>query len=126
MLKVLSRDGVTYRNFGGSNGDEEYNISVVPPAHLSFEDQIKYVQSAYAEAAKSLGLGPETAIFRRLFLSDVMNQAAFLRNSELVAEDDDNPVAVSIVHSRRSPARRWRFLPITSPRRANSPRSASP
>ena len=97
MLKVLSHDGVTYRSFQGENGDEEYNIVVAPPAHLAFEDQIKFVQSAYAEAMKSLGLGPETAIFRRLFLSDVMNQAALVRNSELVAEDEDNPVAVSIV-----------------------------
>ena len=50
MLKVLSHDGVTYRSFQGENGDEEYNIVVAPPAHLAFEDQIKFVQSAYAEA----------------------------------------------------------------------------
>lgn len=97
MLKVLSHDGVTYRCFAGANGDEEYNFAIVPPAHLAFEGQIKYVQEAYAEALKSLGLGAETAVFRRLFLSDVMNQAAVVRNSELVAEHDDNPVAVSIV-----------------------------
>ncbi len=97
MLKVLSHDGVSYRSFSGANGDEEINIVVSPPAHLAFEDQIKYVQTAYAEATKSLGLEPETAIFRRLFLSDVINQAALVRNSELVAEDEDNPVAVSIV-----------------------------
>ncbi len=97
MLKVLSHDGVTYRSFCGESGDEEYNIAVTPPAHLAFEDQIKYVQAAYADATKTLGLEPETAIFRRLFLSDVMNQAALVRNSELVAEHDDNPVAVSIV-----------------------------
>ena len=97
MLKVLSHDGVTYRSFRGENGDEEYNLVVVPPAHLAFDDQIKYVQTAYAEATKSLGLGPETAIFRRLFLSDVMNQAALVRNSELVDDHGENPVAISIV-----------------------------
>jgi enamine deaminase RidA (YjgF/YER057c/UK114 family) len=110
MLKVLSHDGVTYRNFGGANGDEEYNISIVPPAHFSLDDQIAYVQSAYAEAAKSLGLGRETAIFRRLFLSDVMNQAAIVRNSELVAEDDDNPVAVSIVQQPPFPGAKVALL----------------
>ncbi len=97
MLKVLSHDGVTYRSFCGANGDEEYNISVAPPPHLAFEDQIKYVQTAYAEATKSLGLEPETAVFRRLFLSDVMNQASLVRNSELVDDHGENPVAVSIV-----------------------------
>ena len=97
MLKVLSHDGVTCRSFSGANGDEEYNIAVTPPAHLAFEDQIKYVQSAYAEATKSLGLDPDTAIFRRLFLSDVMNQASLVRNSELVDDHGENPVAVSIV-----------------------------
>jgi enamine deaminase RidA (YjgF/YER057c/UK114 family) len=97
MLKVLSHDGVSSRSFSGANGDEEVNIVVTPPAHLAFEDQVKFVQRAYTEATKSLGLEPETAIFRRLFLSDVMNQAALVRNSELVAEHEDNPVAVSIV-----------------------------
>lgn len=110
MLKVLSRDGVTCRNFGGRNGDEEYNISVVPPAHLSFEDQIGYVQSAYTEAMKSFGIGPETAIFRRLFLSDVMNQAAIVRKSELVAEHEDNPVAVSIVQQAPLPGAKVALL----------------
>ena len=97
MLKVLSHDGVTCRSFQGENGDEEYNLVVTPPAHLTFEEQIKFVQAAYAEAAKSLGLDPETAIFRRLFLSDVMNQAALVRNSELVDDHGENPVAISIV-----------------------------
>ena len=55
------------------------------------------MQTAYAEATKSLGLEPETAIFRRLFLSDVMNQAALVRNSGLVDDHGENPVAISIV-----------------------------
>ncbi len=97
MLNVPSKDGTTIRCFSGASGDVEAYVTVVPPAHLTFDEQLKHIQTNYAEALASLGFGEETAIFRRLFLSDVMNQAATVRNSELVAETQDNPVAVSIV-----------------------------
>ncbi len=110
MLNALSNDGITFRNFKGSGGDEEYYIAATPPSHLSFEDQLKHINSTYEEAQKSLGLGPDTAIFRRLFLSDVMNQAAAARNSELVAETGDNPVAVSIVQQPPLPGAKVALL----------------
>ena len=125
MLKVLSHDGVTYRSFHGENGDEEYNIVVAPPAHLAFEEQIKYVQAAYAEVTKSLGLEPETAIFRRLFLSDVMNQAALVRNSELVDDHGENPVAISIVQQPPLTGAKIALLAYHIAQRGSFPRSAS-
>jgi enamine deaminase RidA (YjgF/YER057c/UK114 family) len=97
MLDMLSDDGVECRSFCAAGGDAEHYITVSPRCGGSFETQLKSVQTRYADAVRSLGLGPETAIFRRLFLSDVMNQAALVRNSELAMETDDNPVAVSIV-----------------------------
>ena len=44
-----------------------------------------------------MGLQPGSAIFRRIFLSDAMNQAERVRVSELMAAPDEGPVAVSIV-----------------------------
>jgi len=90
-------DGVTSRSFHGAAGGAEHFICVEAPAELGFEEQIEAIQGRYAEARQSLGLGPETAIFRRIFLSDVLNQAAAIRNTELVREPFESPVAVSIV-----------------------------
>jgi enamine deaminase RidA (YjgF/YER057c/UK114 family) len=97
MLDMLSDDGVECRSFRAASGDTEHYIAVSARRGGSFETQLKSVQAQYAEAMKALRLEPETAIFRRLFLSDVMNQAALVRNSELAKDTDDNPVAVSIV-----------------------------
>ncbi len=44
-----------------------------------------------------MGLTPGSAIFRRIFLSDAMNQAERVRVSELMSAPDEGPVAVSIV-----------------------------
>ena len=90
-------DGVRSRSFHGAAGGAEHFICVEAAADLSLGEQIDAVQKRYAEAIQSLGLAPETAIFRRIFLSDVLNQAAMIRNSGLVREPLDSPVAVSIV-----------------------------
>jgi len=90
-------DGVIARSFYGASGGAEHFISVEASAGLSLGEQIELVQERYAEAKRSLGLAPDTAIFRRIFLSDVLNQAALVRDSDLVCEPLDSPVAVSIV-----------------------------
>jgi hypothetical protein len=64
---------------------------------LGFEEQIAFVQRRYAEAMRSLGLSPCTAVFRRLFLSDALNQAARIRACGLADNGPEDPVAVSIV-----------------------------
>jgi enamine deaminase RidA (YjgF/YER057c/UK114 family) len=97
MLKVLGHDRSLSRSFRAGQGDSEHHLVIEAPAGLSFDQQLRHIQSQYAEVTESLGLGPETAIFRRLFLSDVMNQAASVRNSPLAADDEADPVAVSIV-----------------------------
>ena len=88
---------IASRSFRGASAGSEHFISAESPANLALGEQIEIVQERYAEAIKSLGLAPETAIFRRIFLSDVLNQAAMVRDSSLVMETPDNPVAVSIV-----------------------------
>ncbi|MGA7326229.1 MAG: hypothetical protein WBX25_17530 [Rhodomicrobium sp.] len=45
-----------------SGGDEEYYIAATPPSHLSFEDQLKHINSTYEEAQKSLGLGGKVEV----------------------------------------------------------------
>ena len=88
---------VSCKRFCGSNGTEEHFISVYAPAGLDFKDQLKAVKSGYAGAARDLGLGPDTAVFRRVFLSDVLNQGEQVRQSALSGTPPGSPVAVSIV-----------------------------
>ncbi|MHB8471684.1 MAG: Rid family hydrolase [Gammaproteobacteria bacterium] len=89
--------GIASRSFRGTSAGTEHFISVESPVNLTLGEQIEIVQERYAEAIRSLGLAPETAVFRRIFLSDVLNQAAMVRDSGLAMETPDNPVAVSIV-----------------------------
>jgi len=86
-----------HSSYSGAKSGTEYFISVTAPPDASLEEQISYVEANYNEKVQSLGLKPETAIFRRIFVSDAMNQAPLLTGTALVAETPDSPVAVSIV-----------------------------
>lgn len=97
MLQAVVEDNVRTKSFHGTRGGAEHFISVVPPMRLGFEEQIAFVQRRYAEAMRSLGLSPCTAVFRRLFLSDALNQAARIRACGLADNGPEDPVAVSIV-----------------------------
>jgi len=90
-------NGVATRSFKAATGESEHFISVEAPAGLSLAEQLDVVEEHYAAARNALGLAPETAIFRRIFVSDVMNQVAVVRHSGLFAEPSDGPVAISIV-----------------------------
>lgn len=97
MLAIAIDDMAKCRSFRVGQGDQEHYISVEAPNDLSFEGQLDYIERSYRDALGGLGLDDRSAIFRRIFLSDVMNQAALVRKREIAAESDDNPVAVSIV-----------------------------
>jgi enamine deaminase RidA (YjgF/YER057c/UK114 family) len=89
--------GIAARSFRRGSGEAEHFVTIEAPATLSLEDQITTLQERYDAAQDALGLAPETAIFRRLYLSDVLNQADLVRASALVVEPLGSPVAVSIV-----------------------------
>lgn len=89
--------GVATRSFRGAGGTGEHFLLVEAPREPSFPDQIRSVRAAYEAACSALGIAPETAVFRRIFLSDVLNQAARVRESDLARDLPGSPVAVSIV-----------------------------
>jgi enamine deaminase RidA (YjgF/YER057c/UK114 family) len=97
-------------SFRGANGDTEHYISITAPEDLLFEEQISYLQQQYSEAQKELGLAPGTAVFRRIFLSDAINQAAAIHQSALAAGSPGSPVAVSIVEQSPLPAAKAALL----------------
>ena len=66
--------GVSWREFVGPGGARECFLTVEPDSNLSFEDQLQSVQQRYENALQAINLPPESAVFRRFHLSDVINQ----------------------------------------------------
>ncbi|MDR3423689.1 MAG: Rid family hydrolase [Alphaproteobacteria bacterium] len=93
----------SHRSFSGANGDVEHFLSITAPGALVFEEQLAFVHARYSEALKELGLNPDSVIFKRIFLSDPINQAEKLYASPLYKESKQNPVAVSVVRQPPMP-----------------------
>jgi enamine deaminase RidA (YjgF/YER057c/UK114 family) len=96
-MRALSEfSGVTASSFAGPAGEEHFIVVEADP-WLDFSEQLALLEFRYAEARRALDLAPETAVFRRIFLSDVLNQNDELKNSSLFRGPREGPVAVSIV-----------------------------
>ena len=93
----MGHQGFVSREIVGVGGARECYLSVDVEPDLAFLDQLEALRAGYAAAKAEMGLQPGSAIFRRIFLSDAMNQAERVRVSELMAAPDEGPVAVSIV-----------------------------
>lgn len=89
-------DGVSAKSFIGASGKAEHILIIEAPGGSNFSEQVASIQSRYSFATQSLGIKPESAIFRRIFLSDIINQAPMLEGSDLLGSEE-NLVAVSIV-----------------------------
>lgn len=96
-MHIDTDSGFTARSFRGRHGGTEHFINVSACDHLTLQEQIELLEERYTEGLRALGLGEETAVFRRIYLSDAINQAAIVRQSAILTETPDNPVAVSIV-----------------------------
>ncbi len=92
------------RSFCGKSGEKEHFIFIKAPEGARFGEQLRSVETRYSNALRTLGLPPGTAVFRRLFLSDVMNQLPLVRKSRLYASSSEGPVSVSVVQQRPLPA----------------------
>jgi enamine deaminase RidA (YjgF/YER057c/UK114 family) len=84
------------KSFAGDDG-AEHHFAVAAPPDLDLAGQIGFVAERYADAVKQFGLGPETAVFRRVFVSDVLNQDAVVQASALAEGGEGGPVAVSVI-----------------------------
>ena len=102
--------GIASRSFRGESGGSEHFISVEAPAGLAFGEQLELVERRYAEAREALGLAPESAIFRRVFVSDLMNQVQAVGASGLCGTEAEGPVAVSIVQQAPLPGAKVALL----------------
>jgi enamine deaminase RidA (YjgF/YER057c/UK114 family) len=98
------------KSFRGQLGGDEHYISLTADGEGDFTSQIRKIEHRYSDALRSLDLDPETAIFRRLFVSDSMNQASLLDASALARSTVDNPVAVSLVQQPPLPGAKLALL----------------
>jgi enamine deaminase RidA (YjgF/YER057c/UK114 family) len=89
--------GVTVRSFVGAGGTREVHLAVEASGGLSLAGQIADVETRYRDTLCRLGLSPNTAVFRRVFLSDILNQAPVLQRSTLLDDPLAGPVAVSVI-----------------------------
>ncbi|HKM62165.1 MAG TPA: Rid family hydrolase [Acidisphaera sp.] len=101
---MMHNEGFASRSFTGSSGITEHVITVACPGDLDLPRQLDAIARRYAEALQTLRLPPDSAVFRRVYVSDAANQFAQVRDSSLFAEPLDSPVAVSLVQQAPLPA----------------------
>lgn len=90
-------EGASARSFRGTDGAAEHFLVVQAPAERSWAGQVAAVEERYHALRQALDLGPESAIFRRVFLSDAQNQAAAVAAGALAGTAEEGPVAFSII-----------------------------
>jgi enamine deaminase RidA (YjgF/YER057c/UK114 family) len=95
---------VNISRFQGKSGTLEYNLIVRPTEYGSIETQLEWMEQAYDNALISFGLDRCTALLRRFFCSDTINQAAALRACSFSNPDSAyEPCAVSWVGQPSTP-----------------------
>jgi enamine deaminase RidA (YjgF/YER057c/UK114 family) len=89
---------VSISRFRSPAGTEEYHLIIRPTEHDSIDVQLDWLLRAYQDALDSIGLNIDTAVFRRFFCSDLVNQAAALEARPLSnPQNQDEACAVSWV-----------------------------
>ena len=77
----MGHPGFVGREFIGAGGARECYLAVDVAPDLVFADQLEALRRGYVAAKSEMGLSPGSAVFRRIFLSDAMNQAERVRVS---------------------------------------------
>ena len=88
---------VSWRSFRGRNGSDEHFILAKTSACGSPARQVAQLMRSYDEARQTLGLPPESAVFRRFFVGDVGPQHRIVLQSAATDSRSEGPVATSIV-----------------------------
>jgi len=84
MLTSLSIDDFTSSStFTVAGACDESFISITTPEGLSFSAALADLTTRYAAALDRMGLSDSTAVFSRIFLSDILNQKSALLASTL-------------------------------------------
>ncbi len=83
--------------FSQSKEDESF-IIVKSKQGISFKDQIKMIEHEYYNVLKTYDIDEDSVVFRKFFLSDIVNQIDEIKQSRLYGEpNNDVKVAVSTI-----------------------------
>ncbi len=83
--------------FRGADGSVEHHIVVKPLVYAGFNDQVEWVLAAYGEALGGAGIDEGSAVFRRFFCSDIVNQRELVeRNIISGIPGGNHPCALSL------------------------------
>lgn len=89
---------VNVSHFQGQSGVDEFHLTLRPTEYGSTETQLEWVLRAHQSALDALGLSARTAVLRRFFCSDLVNQADALVDRPFSNRRNvDEPCAVSWV-----------------------------
>ena len=66
-------------SFFENRGAKEYHLTFHPSSYESAFGQLMGIQCAYEKTLAKLGIGLDTAVFRRFFCSDLINQSPILQ-----------------------------------------------
>ncbi len=107
---IQTSDNVAHRRFLGKNGEAEHFFVITAPGNIAFKEQLKYIETNYEAKIKDLGITLQTAVFRRIYLSDASNQIQAVRRSHLMGDPQERPVAVSIIQEPPLPCAKIALL----------------
>jgi enamine deaminase RidA (YjgF/YER057c/UK114 family) len=110
QIQDIPLDSVEHRRFGGLHGEVEHFFVITAPGNIGLAQQIEHIEANYAAKIRALGLSSQTAVFRRIFLSDVSNQIEAVGQSQLARDSQDHPVAVSIIQQAPMSCAKIAFL----------------
>jgi enamine deaminase RidA (YjgF/YER057c/UK114 family) len=72
---------VNVSQYKGKSGVDEFNLIIQPTQYAHIQTQLEWVYQAYQQVLAKLGLDMQTAVFRRFFCSDLLNQTPILNAS---------------------------------------------
>ena len=107
---MVSDAGIISKSFRSPSGLSEHYVTITAQGGHDLAAQLAEVEAAYQDWMVSLNLSADSAIFRRLFLSDAINQIGPVEASSLVSQSKSNPVAVSLVQQPPQPAAKVALL----------------
>lgn len=89
---------VSFSQFTGASGVEEFNFMFTPTRYASFDKQLDWLESAYYAALSEHGLDSKSVVLSRFFCSDLPNQIKELRTRTFSHPDSSHKGSVSVVN----------------------------
>lgn len=94
---------VEVSRFTGSGGVSEFHIMARPKERANIRQQLRWLHLAYTTLLRELGLQLSSAVLRRFFCSNLVNQVPALRASEW-GPTGDNPELCALSWTDQPPA----------------------